>query len=103
MQQKVGKQLVKHLIKLTLQICCSNRWNSYLCGDYKIHTFTGPGTFTVTSAGNPGGSTFSRLFSSSWRRWWWLASQETHQELEEVEQEDSENQFQALQHGRLVH
>jgi hypothetical protein len=27
------------------------------CGDYKIHTFTGPGTFTVTCAGNPGGST----------------------------------------------
>jgi hypothetical protein len=27
------------------------------CGDYKIHTFTGPGTFTVTSAGNPLGST----------------------------------------------
>ena len=27
------------------------------CGDYKIHTFTGPGTFTVTSAGNPTGST----------------------------------------------
>jgi hypothetical protein len=26
------------------------------CGDYKIHTFTGPGTFTVTSAGNPSGS-----------------------------------------------
>lgn len=26
------------------------------CGNYKIHTFTGPGTFTVTSAGNPGGS-----------------------------------------------
>jgi len=26
------------------------------CGDYKIHTFTGPGTFTVTSAGNPAGS-----------------------------------------------
>ena len=26
-------------------------------GDYKIHTFTGPGTFTVTSAGNPLGST----------------------------------------------
>jgi hypothetical protein len=25
-------------------------------GDYKIHTFTGPGTFTVTNAGNPGGS-----------------------------------------------
>jgi hypothetical protein len=26
------------------------------CGNYKIHTFTGPGTFTVTSAGNSGGS-----------------------------------------------
>ena len=26
------------------------------CGNYKIHTFTGPGTFTVTNAGNPGGS-----------------------------------------------
>jgi hypothetical protein len=27
------------------------------CGNYKIHSFTGPGTFTVTSAGNPAGST----------------------------------------------
>jgi len=27
------------------------------CGDFKIHTFTGPGTFTVSCAGNPGGST----------------------------------------------
>jgi hypothetical protein len=26
-------------------------------GDYKIHTFTGPGTFCVSCAGNPGGST----------------------------------------------
>jgi hypothetical protein len=26
------------------------------CGDYKIHTFTGPGTFTVTNAGNASGS-----------------------------------------------
>jgi hypothetical protein len=26
------------------------------CGDFKIHTFTGPGTFTVTSAGNSAGS-----------------------------------------------
>jgi len=26
------------------------------CGDYKIHTFTGPGTFTVCSAGNSQGS-----------------------------------------------
>jgi len=26
------------------------------CGDYKIHTFTGPGTFTITCAGNAAGS-----------------------------------------------
>ena len=26
------------------------------CGNYKIHTFTGPGTFTVTNAGSPTGS-----------------------------------------------
>ena len=26
------------------------------CGDYKIHTFTGPGTFTVTNEGTPSGS-----------------------------------------------
>ena len=25
------------------------------CGDYKIHTFTGPGTFCVSSIGNPNG------------------------------------------------
>jgi len=27
------------------------------CGNYKVHTFTGPGTFTVSSVGNPIGST----------------------------------------------
>jgi hypothetical protein len=27
------------------------------CGNFKIHTFTGPGTFTVSCAGSPGGST----------------------------------------------
>jgi hypothetical protein len=27
------------------------------CGNFKIHTFTGPGTFTVSSVGNPAGST----------------------------------------------
>ena len=27
------------------------------CGDYKIHTFTGPGTLAVTNAGTPAGST----------------------------------------------
>ena len=27
------------------------------CGNFKIHSFTGPGTFTVTNAGAPSGST----------------------------------------------
>jgi len=27
------------------------------CGDYKIHTFTGPGTFCVSAVGSPAGST----------------------------------------------
>ena len=27
------------------------------CGDYRIHTFTGPGTFCVSAVGNPAGST----------------------------------------------
>ena len=27
-----------------------------VCTDYKVHTFTGPGTFCVTDAGNPAGS-----------------------------------------------
>jgi hypothetical protein len=52
------------------------------CGDYKIHTFTGPGTFTVTNAGNPsnnivdylvvagGGGEWRQFFTRSWWRWW---------------------------------
>ena len=28
----------------------------HTCGDYKTHVFTGPGTFTVSSVGNPAGS-----------------------------------------------
>ena len=28
-----------------------------VCTNYKVHTFTGPGTFTVTAAGTPAGST----------------------------------------------
>jgi hypothetical protein len=27
------------------------------CGDFKVHTFTGPGTFCVSAVGTPGGST----------------------------------------------
>jgi hypothetical protein len=46
------------------------------CGDYKIHTFTGPGTFTVTNAGNPGSSTVDYLVvagggSGGINHWWW--------------------------------
>ena len=28
-----------------------------VCGDYKVHTFTGPGTLCVSAAGNVAGST----------------------------------------------
>jgi hypothetical protein len=41
------------------------------CGDYKIHTFTGPGTFTVSNAGNPAGSTtvdYLVVAGGGWRR-----------------------------------
>jgi hypothetical protein len=49
------------------------------CGDYKIHTFTSPGTFTVTCAGNPLGSALVDYLvvagGGFWRRtryrWWW--------------------------------
>jgi hypothetical protein len=49
------------------------------CGDYKIHTFTGPGTFTVCSAGNPLGSTTVDYLvvagggggGTAGNRWWW--------------------------------
>ena len=37
-------------------IYCSYRWNNNLFGEFKIHTFTGPGTFTVSCAGNSSGN-----------------------------------------------
>ena len=37
------------------------------CGDFKIHTFTGPGTFCVSCVGNAAENN-SKLFS---RSWWW--------------------------------
>jgi hypothetical protein len=42
------------------------------CGDYKIHTFTSDGCFSVSNAGTPVRIKYSRLFSSSrrWWRWW---------------------------------
>lgn len=36
---------------------CATGGTITTCGDYRIHTFTGPGTFTVNSAGGPAGST----------------------------------------------
>jgi hypothetical protein len=62
MQQRVGKQLVKHLIKLQLPAFVAATGGTIVtCGNYKIHTFTGPGTFTVSNAGNPGSTTVDYL------------------------------------------
>lgn len=41
------------------------------CGNYKIHTFTGPGTFCVSCAGNPVGSNsvdYLVVAGGSWKR-----------------------------------
>jgi len=46
--QTTGKYGAKFIVATGGTITC--------CGDYKIHTFTGPGTFTVSCAGNLGGS-----------------------------------------------
>ena len=44
-----------------------------LCTDYKVHTFTGPGTFTVyRNAGTPAGSnTVAYMVVAGGRRWRW--------------------------------
>jgi hypothetical protein len=41
---------------LTAFITATGGTITTVCTDYKVHTFTGPGTFTVCSAGNPLGS-----------------------------------------------
>jgi hypothetical protein len=50
------------------------------CGNCKVHTFTGPGSFIVSCGGNDLGSDTVELFSNSWRwsrlvlvsgRWRW--------------------------------
>ena len=38
-------------------IAASGGTESIVCTNFKVHTFTGPGTFTVTNVGAPGGST----------------------------------------------
>jgi hypothetical protein len=40
----------------TAQFVAATGGTIITCGDYKIHSFTGPGTFTVSNAGNPFGS-----------------------------------------------
>ena len=57
------------------------------CGNFKIHTFTGPGTFCVSCAGNAAGSNtvdylvvaggggagqVEELLWRWWRRSWWF-------------------------------
>jgi hypothetical protein len=52
------------------------------CGDYKIHTFTGDGTFTICSAPTPANNNVDYLVVAGgggsgkitfwWRRCWWL-------------------------------
>jgi hypothetical protein len=39
------------------------------CGDYKIHTFTSDGTFTVTSSAPILQTIISFIYSSRWWRW----------------------------------
>jgi len=54
----------------TTYIYYSNRWNNNnFVVNFKVHTFTGPGTFTVCSMQVMQQVQISRLFSSS--RWWW--------------------------------
>jgi hypothetical protein len=42
---------------ITAQFVAATGGTITTCGDFKIHTFTGPGTFTVSCAGNSQGST----------------------------------------------
>jgi len=51
--QAVNSNEVKNIVKY---VAASGGNSTATCGDFKIHTFTGPGTFTVTCAGNSGGS-----------------------------------------------
>ena len=55
------------------------------CGDYKIHTFTGPGTFTVNCSLSCAPAVINNVdylvvaggggsgdYNGGWRRCWWL-------------------------------
>ena len=51
---------------LASEYVCASGGTETTSGDYKIHTFTGDGTFTVSSSGNIY-QLIKRLFSC----WWW--------------------------------
>jgi hypothetical protein len=57
--QEVGKTLWIQLLMLqdNLTYIVATGGTITCCGDYKIHTFTSDGTFCVSNAGNPAGST----------------------------------------------
>ena len=55
---------------------CNTLVTAPCCGNYKIATFTGPGTFTVSQMQCSNKSSWRSnssctLFSSSWWSWWW--------------------------------
>jgi hypothetical protein len=43
--------------RLITPFICASGGTETTCGDYKIHTFTGPGTLTINNEGTPAGST----------------------------------------------
>ena len=49
--------LASNFVQATVSGACNTLSTAPDCANYKIATFTGPGTFQVTSAGNPTGST----------------------------------------------
>jgi hypothetical protein len=59
MEQEVGKiQWIQLLMFQELQpFIVATGGTITCCGDYKIHTFTADGCFSVTNAGTPAGST----------------------------------------------
>ena len=54
------------------------------CTNFKVHTFTGPGTFCVSSSHRS--TKYCRLFSCCWWwRWWWNSFREVAEVLVVIE------------------
>jgi hypothetical protein len=88
MEHKVGLQQLMNSNKWRYYstLYNSNRWNNYLLWRLQNSYFTGPGTFTVCSVGNPAGSnTVDYLVVAGGGGGGGLL------EVVEVEQEDLEN------------